>query len=210
MRDNEERPQDPLLEPSRIIRDSDPEKLAESSGAVFRDGWFEITVMRWTIYVSYPELEFKAPKFLDTYVIRVLAMLYISKARSQPLANQWVPYRELKDGLFYTKSFSETVEDSIVSRFGEDIGGLRDSCLALGGREVDQGDLGMVLKTFPHVPLLFILWQGDEEFSANTRILFDASADSYFNAFELRMLCGEIVSRLISIADGRLGIPEEE
>ncbi|MDY6793960.1 MAG: DUF3786 domain-containing protein [Actinomycetota bacterium] len=209
MGDGEKRPQDPLAEPSRVIKASDPEKLAENSGLVFRESRFEIPMMKWTIYVSHPELNFEAPDFLDTFVVRALALLYISKAYFQPLANKWVPYRELKDGLFYTKTFSETVEERISSRFGDDVEGLREACMALGGREVDQGDLGMVLKTFPRLPLLVIVWRGDEEFHPNARVLFDASADGYLNAFELRMLGGEVVSRLISVADGRLEIPGE-
>jgi len=205
--ENKERPQDPLGEPSRAIRARDPEELAERAGVLYGEGEFQLQVMRWNIRVSYPELEFKAPKFLDTYVIKVLTLIYIANAVAQPLANQWVPYRELKDGLFYTKTFSETVEDRLCRRFCTDIEGLRSACEALGGREVDQGDLGMVLKTFPRLPLLIIIWQGDEEFESNARVLFDASATAYFNAFELRMLCGEIASRLIRIADGGLEVP---
>jgi hypothetical protein len=199
--ENEDQSQDPLAEPSRAIRAHNPEELAERVGILYKEGEFQLKMMRWEIGISYPELEFKAPKFLDTYVIKVLALIYIAKAMAQPLANHWVPYRELKDGLFYTKTFSETVEDRLCRRFCEDIESLQLACEALGGREVDQGDLGMVLKTFPRLPLLIIVWQGDEEFEPNARILFDASATSYFNAFELRMLCGEITSRLIRIAD---------
>lgn len=75
---------------------------------------------------------------------------------------------------------------------------------------MDQGDLGMVINTFPRLPLLFIIWRGDEEFAPNARILFDVSATAYLNAFELRMLCGEVVNRLIRIADGGLQVPLPE
>jgi len=205
--EKEDRSKDPSTEPSRAIRAHNPEELAERAGILYKEGEFQLKMMRWDISISYPELEFKAPKFLDTYVVKVLALIYIANAMAQPLANQWVPYRELKDGLFYTKTFSETVEDRLCRRFCEDIESLQLACEALGGREVDQGDLGMVLKTFPRLPLLIIIWQGDEEFEPNARVLFDASATSYFNAFELRMLCGEIASRLIRIADSGLEIP---
>jgi hypothetical protein len=195
---------DPFEEPSRIVRDSNPEELAERCGIIWREGKLELPFLKWVLRISHPDLRFEAPRFLDTYVIRLLALLYLSRARAGPLANQWVPYRELKDGLFYAKSFQETVEERLCRRFGEDLEGLREACAALGGREVDQGDLGMVLNTFPRLPLLIILWRGDEEFEPSARILFDASADSYLNAFELRMLCGEVVGRLVRYADGGL------
>ncbi len=198
---------DPFAEPSRILRESEASEIAERAGIPYCGGEFTLNFMGWEIRISHPELSFSAPGFLDTYVVKLLAFLYMANANAVPLANQWVPYRELKDGLFYTKSFSDTVEERVCRRFGEDLEGMRAACEKLGGREVEQGDMGMVINTFPRLPLLFIMWRGDEEFEPNARILFDASATSYLNAFELRMLCGEVVNRLISIADGRLEVP---
>ncbi len=195
------------MEPSRILKESRPEDIAERLDIPYEGGKFRLTLMAWNIYVSHPELSFQAPAFLDTFVIKLLALLYLANGKAVPLVNRWVPYRELKDGLFYAKSFSDTVEDRLCRRFGNDLEGLREACTRLGGREVDQGDLGMVVKTFPRLPLLFIAWKGDEEFMPNARILFDASATSYLNAFELRMLCGEVVNRLTRIADGGLEVP---
>jgi hypothetical protein len=198
---------DPFAEPSNALRLSDPASIAERAGIPFEDGEFSLGFMRWEMRISHPDLAFEAPDFLNTYVIKLLATLYMANATAAPLANQWVPYRELKDGMFYAKSFSDTVEERVCRRFGEDLEGMRDACEKLGGRKVDQGDLGMVVDTFPRLPLLFIIWQGDDEFAPNARILFDASATDYLNAFELRMLCGEIVNRLMRIADGTLEVP---
>jgi hypothetical protein len=199
--------QDPFAGPSNELRESDPAEIAERAGIPFENGEFRLSLMRWEMYVSRPDLSFRAPEFLNTYVIKLLAVLYMANARAIPLANRWVPYRELKDGLFYTKSFSDTVEERVCRRFGGDLEGMRTACEALGGREVDQGDLGMVVNTFPRLPLLFIIWRGDEEFEPNARILFDSSATNYLNAFEMRMLCGEVVNRLIRLADGKLEVP---
>jgi hypothetical protein len=210
MGEEKERPQDPFAEPSRIVAQSDPSDIAERAGISYENGVFRIPFMRWKLLISHPGLEFQAPEFLNTFVVKLLALLYMANAKAVPLANHWVPYRELKDGLFYAKSFSDTVEERICLRFGNDLDALRSACQALGGREVDQGDLGVVIHTFPRLPVLIICWRGDEEFEPNARILFDESATNYLNAFELRMLCGEIVSRLIRIADGRLELPSPD
>ena len=205
--EEEGRAPDPLAEPSKVIRESDAAEIAERAGIPYENGEFRLSLMVWDLFVTHPDLEFRGPDFLNTYVIKVLALLYMANARATPLANQWVPYRELKDGLFYAKSFADTVEDRVCRRFGDDLEGMRAACEALGGREVDQGDLGMVVSTFPRLPLLFIMWRGDEEFPPNARILFDVSATEYLNAFELRMLCGEVANRLIRISDGKLEVP---
>jgi hypothetical protein len=207
MVEGEGRTQNPYDEPSNILRRSDPAEIAIRTGVPFEAGEFRLSIMRWNIYISFPELSFRAPEFLNTFVIKLLALLYLANANAVQPANQWVPYRELKDGLFYAKSFTDTVEERLCRRFGDDLAAMREACQELGGREVDQGDLGMVIQTFNRLPLLLILWRGDDEFEPNARILFDASATSYLNAFELRMLCGEVVTRLIRIADGGLKPP---
>lgn len=206
----EKKDQDPFAEPSAELRRSDPGDIAERVGVPWDGKEFRISFLRWNIHVTHPELSFRAPDFLNTFVIKLLTLLYLAHARAVPPANRWVPYRELQDGLFYAKSFADTVEDRLLRRFGEDLEGLREAGVTLGARMVEQGDLGLVLHTFPRLPLLFIAWQGDEEFEPSARILFDASATCYLNAFELRMLCGEIVGRLIAVADGRLELPPEE
>lgn len=208
--DGERKEQDPFAEPSALLRESDPGDVAERAGIPWDGREFRVGFLRWNLYVSHPELSFRAPDFLNTFVIKLLTLIYLARAEAVPPANRWVPYRELKDGLFYTKSFQDTVEDRLLRRFAGDLEGLRQAGLELGGRLVEQGDLGMVLQTFPRLPLLFILWRGDEEFEPSARILFDASATSYLNAFELRMLCGEVVGRLINVADGRLKLPPPE
>jgi Domain of unknown function (DUF3786) len=210
MADSGGRAQNPYEEPSKILKKSDPADIAERTGIPYENDEFRMALMRWNLYISFPDLSFRIPRFLDTFVIKLLALLYMANATAVQQANQWVPYRELKDGLFYNKSFTDTVEDRVCRRFGDDLEAMKAACGELGGREVDQGDLGMVVQTFNRLPLLFILWRGDEEFDPNARILFDSSATNYLNAFELRMLCGEIVARLIRIADGGMHLPLPE
>lgn len=207
MADGEKKEQDPFSEPSAVLRRSRPGDVAERAGVPWDGKEFKVGFLRWDLYVSHPDLSFRAPEFLNTFVVKLLTLLYLAHAKAVPPANRWVPYRELKDGLFYAKSFQDTVEDRLLRRFAEDLEGMREAGLELGGRVVEQGDLGLVLQTFPRLPLLFIIWQGDEEFEPSARILFDASATHYLNAFELRMLCGEVVGRLINVADGRLRVP---
>ncbi len=197
---------DPFEEPSRRLRGGDPEELAEKSGALFSEGRLIIPFLSWEIVLRHPSLEFLMPDFLNTYTLKLLTLLYLDRADGTPIANHWIPYRELSDGLFYSKSFSDTVEERIRSRFARGPGEMIAAALSLGGEAVEQGDAAIILRTFPRIPLLIIVWGEDEEFSASCNILFDASATHYLNAFELKMLAGEIASRIISIANGKLSL----
>ncbi len=190
----------PFEEPSRYLLESDPNDVATKAGVKYEEGRFYIDFMEWEIQLTYPGLQFHLPEEINTFTIKLLTLLYLSRATGVPLANQWVPYRELKDGLFYARSFNKTVEQKIETLFGSDPEALRLAGARLGSREVEQGDVGLVLRTYPRISLLIILWVGDEEFPASASILFDANATDYLNVFELRMLAGEVVNRLSKYA----------
>jgi len=197
---------DPFEEPSRRLRSRNPGELAESSGAHYSEGRLILPFLAWEIVLEHPSLDFWMPDFLCTYTLKLLTLLYLDRADGTPLASHWVPYRELSDGLFYSKNFSETVEERMRTRFAAEPESLLDAAVALGGEPVEQGDAGVMLRTFPRIPLLIILWKQDEEFPAACNILFDASSTHYLNAFELKMLSGEMASRIIAVADGRLSL----
>ncbi len=195
---------DPFEEPSRYLRSRDPEDVAERAGVSFSSGAFEIPFLRWSIGLTHPGLAFSMPDFLSTFTLKLLALLYLYRADGVPPSHQWIPYRELPDGLFYSSSFADTVEDRLKNRFDGGLQALVDAGGRLGGTRVSQGDAGMVFQAFPRINLLFIFWDSDEEFPASASILFDASAPHYLNVFELKMLASEVVSRLINAADGGL------
>lgn len=196
----------PFDEPTRYLLSHDPEEVADKAAVNFSAGAFELPFLRWKIKVSHPDFAFELPDFLNTFTVKLLTLLYLSRADGVPRANHWVPYRELPDGLFYSKSFTETVEDRLKDRFADDLPGLTGAGTHLGCTLVDQADAGLIFNTYPRVSLLVTFWQADEEFPASSNILFDASVSHYLNVFELKMLASEVVTRMIGIANGQLTV----
>lgn len=56
---------------------------------------------------------------------------------------------------------------------------FRRACEALGGKEQPMGDIAYALEVFDGLPLLVLLWFGDEEFPASLRFLWDENALQY-------------------------------
>ncbi len=194
----------PFDEPSQRLRASDPNEIAGRAHVPLIDGGFRIPFLAWEIRLTHPDLEFTMPAWLNTFSIRLLTLIYLTSGSDAPNADEWVPYRSLKDGLFYAKNFGETVETRIVTRFGNDLESLENAALALGGRRVEQADLAFVFHTFPTIPILVMLWRASEEFEASGMILFDMNATEHLSVFDLKMLSAEVVSLLIKVADGKM------
>ncbi len=197
----------PFDEPSRRLRESDPVEVAGRAHLTFVDGAFRIPFLAWEIELTFPDLTFTMPAWLGTFGIKLLTLIYLSSGSDAPSADEWVPYRSLRDGLFYAKNFAETVESRITGRFGNDTDALDRAAAVLGGRRVEQADSAFVFHPFPTVPLLILFWRASEEFEASSTILFDSSATEHLSVFDLKMLAAEVVSLLIKVADGKV-IPE--
>lgn len=104
----------------------------------------------------------------------VLAVLhYLLEARMMPLAGQWVSEKDLPGGELFFRGPHALPTDRLASLFGTNPDLFRAASERLGGTPVPMGDVGYRLWVFPRVPILFLLWQGDEEFDPAVHIRFD-------------------------------------
>ena len=67
----------------------------------------------------------------------------------------------------------------------------------LGGQRAAFGDLSYLIPVLPRIPLILILWQGDEEFPPNGNILFDRYANTYLHTEDYAQLASQTVYTLL-------------
>ncbi len=65
--------------------------------------------------------------------------------------------------------------------FGEQPEKLEWAAKRLGGIEVPFGDVGMKITFLPKVKIFFIIWEGDDEFPPQGKILFNSHIASYLS-----------------------------
>ena len=70
----------------------------------------------------------------------------------------------------------------------------------MGGRPADFGDAAVTFPAFPRVPLTYVLWRGDEEFSPEGSILFDSTVADYLSNDDIHALCETIIWRLVRLS----------
>jgi hypothetical protein len=63
----------------------------------------------------------------------------------------------------------------IARRFANHPSDFAATGKSLGGYQVDHGDMSVEILPFPRVPVVLIVWTGDEEFSPNASLLFDSN-----------------------------------
>ena len=136
--------------------------------------------------------------------VAILVLHYLVRADGTPAAGAWLAFRDLPDGLFYAPSFASRAEAPIAAAFGggdpsagRDLEAFRAAALAAGGEALDLADASFSFQALPQLRLAALLWEGDEDFPAEARIVFDAAAGHYLPAEDLAGL-GEALTRKLT------------
>ncbi len=128
--------------------------------------------------------------------IQIVLLHYLMTADGTPPAERWITFRELPDGLFYAQAFAGHAEGVLVEKFGADLSRFRQAAEALGGSPLDLADAAYRFQAFPALAVAVLLWEGDEDFPPQARILFDAHAGHYLPTEDLAGIGDWLAHRL--------------
>lgn len=121
----------------------------------------------------------------------ILILRYLIAAGTGPLTGEWVPYRFFRDGAIFAAHIKTHIEDALAREFMDKKGLLSERLMVLGARPHEAAtnpDVSAVLEPLPHVPVLCLFWDRDEEFPASFQFLFDSSAPEYLDLESLAVL----------------------
>lgn len=143
----------------------------------------------------------------ETVTGRMVALIlhYLTQGDGMALTGKEIGFPQVPGAGFYEGPFRGRIVSRIVRRFGADPSLLLKCGMDLGGRKASYGDAAMTFDLFPYVPATLIVWRGDEEFSANANVVFDACIGNYLTVEDVVIGCEELVNRLSKAASAVSG-----
>lgn len=166
-----------------------PAEMAANSGAVFDEtkGLFALNYINDGYTISYPAGEVKFADRQEEVPIpaKIVLLHYLLTAKGQPLAGQWISFKEIPGGMIYLQPFNGRVLGGFKAFFGKNANLLIRAGEKIGGLTATFGDAAITLDILPRVPVTYVIWEGDEEFPANATALFDATAQYYLPTEDL-------------------------
>jgi hypothetical protein len=185
------------------IKGMNLEERAKKAGADYQKGedGGRITVHFFLqpYQILFPRLEFYSPsKKVVSLVTRILLLHYLIRADGSPLAGKWVAYKDIPGGMLYAGVFARRVTEPLQRKFGKSAKLFKETGIQSGAELVEVGDASFILYAFPHVPLQYVLWEGDEEFPPSVQLLFDASVEHYLTLEDIVVLGQVTTGRLIN------------
>ncbi len=178
--------------------------IAARSGTIYQklgEGLGELTLTYFdeTYVISYPQFQAcqaATRKECDPGLL-FLFLHYLHTADGTSLADRWISYRELPDGMFYSQSFQGYSGDRLVQAFGNELERFKEAARKARGEELSVGDAAFMFRALPRLRLGVVYWLGDEEFTPYANVLFDASAGHYLPTDGLAVLGRELCDRII-------------
>lgn len=114
--------------------------------------------------------------------------------------NRWVPFRDVRGASPFTPAFERNVLMPFAKTFEGHTEELKKAAEAIGGISVKQGDAGYIIPAFDCIPMQYLFWDGDDEFSAQANILYDYSVTDYIHVESTVSLATEGILRLAETA----------
>ena len=108
-----------------------------------------------------------------------LVLSYLLHAKELPLSGKLVKPASLPGGQMFVQGTHVLPLDRISQRFEDDPDALVARYEILGGVRLGYGDLSYELSPFPRIPIVLVLWSGDEEFPPYASLLLDSSCTEH-------------------------------
>ncbi len=170
--------------------DSQFNQYGQSSGEYILPMWGR------QIKISYPDfvVNNKDSKEELDVATQALVLYHFITTDGTPEIGRWISFADLPDGRFYNSAFQGYTGGELARKFGSDRNRFETAAQISGGTRESLGDAAYRFSLFPRVPLIAVLWEGDEDFPTSYRILFDASVPNHMPT-DACAIAGSILSR---------------
>lgn len=118
------------------------------------------------------------------FAVSVVLCRYILHCpETTPAVGEWVTYRDFKDAAPLTGYFTANTNKIIETTFSGKLSALEARCQNAKGCFVDTPsfDLAVTFEFLPRIPVFFRFNDRDDEFPAQSSILFRQSAENYLD-----------------------------
>lgn len=170
-----------------------PGQMAARSRVEFdeRGQLFKVIFMGLEYKVSYPAGEVTGPgEKTAPQAVRILILHYLAGASGISPNGRLISFKELPGGSIYVGPFTQRAINPLIKFFGNNPAKLLEAAESLGGARYDLGDMAVSLPFFPLVPVIYVLWQGDDEFPPSGNVLFDSTAPTHLATEDYAVIAG--------------------
>lgn len=166
-----------------ILSGLDPKDVTNNAEAKFNsyDSTYELTCFGHEIWVSLPDRFIFSRSRPGNFLVNELAeysslsiLRYLIHAIELPISGQLVHPAVLSGGDIFMRGTHVLPLDKLAAYFTNNSNEFISIGKSLGGFQLDYGDMSLKLFPFPRLPVVIIVWSGNDEFAPKSSLLFDS------------------------------------
>ncbi len=119
------------------------------------------------------------------------------KCKDLKVSNEWISEKDLPGGVTFFRGPHAIPTGLISSKYNRDLGGFGERCRQLHGIPLEMADGAYFFSITPRIPVAVLLWDGDEDFSAESKVLFDRSITEHLT-LDIVFSLADIVCRRVA------------
>jgi len=121
---------------------------------------------------------------------------YLLKSKEIEISNEWISEKDIPGGTTFFRGPHEIPTNLISLRFNNNINEFKDRCEQLHGIPLDMADAAYSFKITPRIPVAVLYWRGDDDFPAESKILYDRTITQHLASDIIYALAVGICVRL--------------
>ena len=98
---------------------------------------------------------------------------YLLKSKEIEIFNEWISEKDIPGGTTFFRGPHEIPTNVISLRFNNNINEFKERCEQLHGFPLNMADAAYSFLITPRIPVAVLYWRGDDDFPAESKILYD-------------------------------------
>jgi len=180
---------------------NDPENVCRRALCSYDPAKRSYTLSVWgEDYRVFPQ-EYKITRVRDdlfdiNIYLGLFIICYLLGSKEILISKEWISEKDIPGGITFFRGPHAIPTYLIEQRFSDNIGEFKKVCEQLYGIPLDMADEAYYFKIAPRVPVGVLFWQGDNEFPAESKILFDRTITEHLALDVIFGLALEICGRI--------------
>ncbi len=121
---------------------------------------------------------------------------YLLKSKKIEISNEWISEKDIPGGTTFFRGPHEIPTNLISIRFNNNIDEFKERCEQLHGKTLNMADAAYSFRITPRIPVAVLYWIGDEDFPAESKILYDRTISEHLASDIIYALAVGICERL--------------
>ena len=121
---------------------------------------------------------------------------YLLKSKAIEISNEWISEKDIPGGTTFFRGPHEIPTHLITLRFNNNIDEFKKICEQHHGHPLDMADAAYGFEITPRIPVAVLYWSGDEDFPAESKILYDRTIAEHLASDIIFALAVGICERL--------------